>query len=871
MRYLNAKIVLSTILMMVVWSCSSTKKVKEGEFLLTKNKFEFQQKDKPFKDELQDYVKQRPNRSLLFGLIPYRLMWYNAVPTELDTTFEEYYSLTKKNRNRHSLDSLLVKNGLEKYEGKSLWLKRFLYNSGEPPVIIDSSLSSFSEENLEKFYFDKGYFDAEVESSHDLDSTAKKGKVIYSIKPGEVSLINSYAYEISDSLIKRYYERMITREQLIKVGDRYDMDNFQAERDRIVEMLKNRGYYKFNNDGTDIEFTADTTQSDKLLDVTLLIPMEKTDSLPAKKYYRYRYKEIHLYPDSGPVRPGDDSIAYLDTIYNGYHLHYADPKMKFRPRFFTDAIVMRDSSLYRYNSEVQTKRNIFKREGINLLDYNITELDSTFIGEDKAMNLSIYFKPKKKYDLFYGAELSWSEFMNFGVSPHVSLVARNLFHGGENLETSIRGTLGNVNKKFTDDRSFFNAFEMAFQTKLKFPYLLTPFKTDSIVPKRYFKQTDLRIGATVQRNIGLGRVTYGTGIDYNLSFRDTQSHMISFLNTEFVKNIQQDNYFTVFEGDNVIKNSFFNNYYFMSNPAAAIQYDHGELTDDQVIGMIYNDANFLSSLDHQGLQKFSVFENMYFRKLTITQNVLISSLIYQYTFDGSQQFRAKNPWFLRGRIEVAGNVLNLMDKAFGFNRETSASGNETGLVFSVPYSQFVKLDIDVRKYFKITTNSTLATRGYFGIIQPYGNTDFIPFVRSYTAGGANDVRAWAAATLGPGDFPRYQGGDDVFAIERLKLLFSAEYRFKTVGIFNGALFVDAGNIWGTDKNNELTLFRFSDFYKELGIGGGFGLRLDITYFLIRLDLAYKLHDPSYPEGDRWRFNDFNILKPRLAIGINYPF
>src|SRR5690606_9417900 len=132
-----------------------------------------------------------------------------------------------------------------------------------------------------------------------------------------------------------------------------------------------------------------------------------------------------------------------------------------------------------------------------------------------------------KYDLFYGAELSWSEFMNFGVTPRVSLVARNLFRGGENLETTLRGTLGNVNKKFSDDGSFFNAFEMAFQTKLKFPYILFPLNTDNIFPKRYFKQTDLRLGATVQRNIGLGRVTYGTGIDYNISLRDTHSHMLS--------------------------------------------------------------------------------------------------------------------------------------------------------------------------------------------------------------------------------------------------------------------------------------------------------------------------------------------------------
>ncbi len=867
MRYLTAKIILFTIFLFIAYGCSTTKKIPEGEFLLTKNKFEFEGKEKPFKSGLPDYVRQRPNAGVFFGMLPLKLMLYNSVPAKFDTTFQEYFDLTKKKRNQQSLDSLLIKNGLDEYAGRSLWLKRFRFNTGEPPVILDSSLTTFSKENLENFYFDRGYFDAQVSSSHDLDSTAQKAKAEYMINPGEESIINSYNYKIADSTVSNYYERLNRTNKNIKVGDRYDMNNFQAERDRIVEFLRNRGYYQFNSDGDAIEFTADTTQSDKQLDITLLMPAEKADSGNIEKMFkRYRYAEIHLYPDSDPVKKDEQPPVYFDTIYEGYHLHYVNPEMKFRPKFFTDAMVIRDSAWYRYNSEVQTKRNISKREGISLTRY-----ENDTIPNDTLINVSIHFRPKKKYDLFYGAELSWSEFMNFGVSPRVSLIARNLFRGGENLETTLRGTFGNVNEKFSDDGSFFNAFEMAIQTKLNFPYLLFPINTENIFTKRYFKQTDLRIGATVQRNIGLGRITYGTGIDYNISFRDTHSHMLSILNTEFVSNMQQENYFNVFEGDNTIKNNFFNQYYFMYNPLAAIQYDQDELTDDDVINMIYNDQPFLNSLNNQGLEALSVFENMNFRKQTITQNVLIASMIYQFTLNQSERQRVKNPWFFRGRIEVAGNILNLLDNAFGFYKTETGTGHESGLVFNVPYSQFVKLDVDVRKYFQLTPNSTLATRAFFGIIQPYGNTDFIPFVRSYTAGGANDIRAWAAATLGPADFPRYAGGDDVFAIEKMKLLFSAEYRFNVISRLNGALFVDAGNIWGTDKNNELTLFRFKDFYKEMGIGSGFGIRLDLTYLMLRLDFAYKIHDPSYPEGDRWRFENINLLRPRLAFGINYPF
>lgn len=872
MRFQKTKIVLSILIIFIVAACSSVKKIPPGEYLLTKNKFEFKEKNEVFKSELPDYVKQKPNSSFL-GFLPLKLLLYNSVNPKFDTTFIEYSDLSKRRKSQNSLDSLLIKNGLSEYKGRILWLKRFIFNQGEPPVLVDSSQSDFSTENLENYFFDRGYFDAKVNSTQKTDSAGKKAEVTYLIDPGEMSVINSYNYNIKDSVLRKEYERMLNWEPKIKTGQRYDMNNFVAERDRIVNYLQNRGYFRFNDDGMAIEFTADTTNSDKFLDVTLLIPVEKDSAFVKQKFAKYRYGEIHIYPDSDGPKEGQPTPEYLDTIYDGYHLHYLDPKMKFRPKFFTDAIVFETGALYRKDSEVQTRRNISKREGITLTKFNESRVSEPefLIQGDSVLYTRISFRPKKKYDLFYGAELSWSEFMNFGVSPHVSMVTRNLFKGGENLETTVRGTLGNVNKRFSDASGFFNAFEMSFQSKLTFPYLLFPLRTDKVFPKQFYKQTDFRLGASVQRNIGLGRVTYSTGLDYNLSLRDTHSHLFSILNTEFVNNLQKDNYFTVFDGDNRIKNDFFDHYYFMHNPSAAIQHFNGQLDDDDVIEMALNDVSFLNSLDTEGLRSLSVFENMNFRKQTITQNVLILSFIYQYTLNQSDRSWLKNPWFFRGRIELAGNMLNLIDRSFGFIKTTDNTGKEMGNVFNVPYSQFVKVDIDLRKYFGLGPKSTIATRLFAGLIQPYGNTNFIPFVRSYTAGGANDVRAWEPATLGPADLPRYEGGDDVFAIDQFKLLISAEYRFNVSGRINSALFVDAGNIWGIDKKDKLTLFEFKDFYKEFGIGGGLGLRFDFTYFLLRLDFAYKLHDPSYLIGDRWRFKELNLLKPRLAFGINYPF
>lgn len=865
MKYLTAKIILFIGFLFLVNACSTTKKVPEGEYLLTKNKFEFEGKRKPYNSVVQDYVKQKPNSSFL-GFLPLSLMIYNVNDPKFDSIFEGYYDLTKKNRTQKSLDSLLVRANMENYVGRSLWLKRFIYTSGVPPILIDTAMTSFSKENLEKFYADKGYLDVKIISENILDSANKKAQVIYKINPGETSKIASYNQQIPDSLINSIYQRTISSSH-IKVGSVYDLTNFTNERDRIVELLRNRGYYKFNESGEDIQFIADTAISNKELQITLLIPDEEADSSHlTKKFKRYRYGDINIYTDSGPVSSNQPQPKYYDTIVDGYRLRYTNPEMKYRPKFFTDAIVVRRNGLYRNESEIQTKRNIFKREGLNFIAFT----DSISTKNDTLINISIYTIPKKKYELFYGAELSWSEFMNFGVSPKVTLLTRNLFGGGENLETSFGGTLGNVNKRYSEDKSFFNAFEMNLQSTLKFPYLLVPFNTDKILPKRFFKQSDVRIGVGTQRNIGLGRFTAGFGIDYNVSFRDTQDHRLTLFNTEYVNNSQQDNYFKVYTGDNNIKNNFFN-YFFAHDPNAQHMYQDGLINDDQVIDMIYSDHNFLNSLNETGLRNFALFENMLFRKASITQNVLIASMIYQYTWDQSKRTRRKHPWFFRGRIELAGNIPALLDKAFKFQQVQTQTNERAGAILDVPYSQFIKVDLDVRKYFNFNSKTSLATRAFLGITQPYGNIDIVPFVRSYTAGGANDIRAWEAATLGPSDIPRFEGGENIFAIENMKLLLSAEYRFNIVGILNGAFFVDAGNIWGTDKSYEPSLFKFKDFYKELGIGSGIGFRFDLTYFLIRLDFAYKIHDPSYSVGNRWRFEELNILKPRLAFGINYPF
>jgi outer membrane protein insertion porin family len=175
----------------------------------------------------------------------------------------------------------------------------------------------------------------------------------------------------------------------------------------------------------------------------------------------------------------------------------------------------------------------------------------------------------------------------------------------------------------------------------------------------------------------------------------------------------------------------------------------------------------------------------------------------------------------------------------------------------------------------------LAGRVIAGVGLPYGNSDQLPFIKQFFSGGTNSVRAFRARSIGPGTynpdlkpatFLPDQAGD-------LKLEFNAEYRAKLFSVVHGALFVDAGNIWLLNENNDLPGANFTrDFHRELAIGMGAGLRFDFSFLVLRTDFAFPVRNPILPQGERWVFNaiDFGSRNWRrdnliFNLAIGYPF
>lgn len=227
--------------------------------------------------------------------------------------------------------------------------------------------------------------------------------------------------------------------------------------------------------------------------------------------------------------------------------------------------------------------------------------------------------------------------------------------------------------------------------------------------------------------------------------------------------------------------------------------------------------------------------------------------------------------YFRGNLETSGNFLLGVDKLFGKKR--SESGGESYYkAFGVRYAQFVKADGEYRFNHYINRINTVVYRLFLGCGYPYGNMKALPFEEAYYCGGANGIRAWQSRTLGPG---AYVSGDKFpNNVGDFKMEANIEYRFKLFWLLEGALFLDAGNVWNINKyENRAGTKLSSDFYKQIAIGTGMGLRLDVTFFLLRFDLGIKLQDPALPAGQRFVLLNHNggFKKSVFNIAIGYPF
>ncbi len=230
-------------------------------------------------------------------------------------------------------------------------------------------------------------------------------------------------------------------------------------------------------------------------------------------------------------------------------------------------------------------------------------------------------------------------------------------------------------------------------------------------------------------------------------------------------------------------------------------------------------------------------------------------------------------WYLNGNVDLSGNVAGLMTGA-------NAKDNKPKTLFNAQFSQYVKFETDIRRYIKVSETAVWANRFIAGLGLPYGNSLQLPYVKQFFVGGTNSIRAFRSRSIGPGSyvdttittFLPDQSGD-------IKLELNTELRVKLFSIVHGAIFIDAGNIWLFNEDTTKVGAKFNkDFLGEFAVGGGVGLRFDVSFLVIRLDAAVPFRKPWLVGKERWVIDQINLRSPAWRkqnivwnIGIGYPF
>ncbi|WP_417371141.1 BamA/TamA family outer membrane protein [Gelidibacter japonicus] len=829
-------------------SCNAVKRVSKDEHLLMDNTVYVNDK-KNNTDALNSLLFQKPNgRFPLFG-IPIRLHIYNLARPNIDSI------LNAKYRNPEDPKTGL-KNfiSLKQYEALinsrknfNTWLKK----TGEPPVTINTLKTQKSATNLKTYYYKNGWFNADASYKIDTIDT-QRAKMSYYITTGSPYFMDSIRTRIASPVIDTLY-KSLKRNSLLVKGEQFKEANLTNERERLTTELRNSGLYHFAQDY--ITFEIDTIGTNKKVNTDLIIQnrmIRYDDSTKVRPFKIYTIKDVNIFTDDAYQ---NINLTPTDTInYKGFNI-YSYGKSKYRAKALTDAIFITKGDIfkdinrtrtYRYLSELQT----FKYPNI---EYVENEQDST-------LTTNIYLIPKKKFGLNFNTEVSQSNIQTIGLGFSGGLLIRNVFRGAETLEVSGLAAIGSSRESGRKNDVFFDITEVGSTVKLTIPRLFFPLNTDKVIPKYMSPSTRISAAATSQRNIGLDKQTFTGNLSYNWYPNNKVTNTLDLFNAQYVKNLNSDNYFGVYQNSYKSLNSIAKDH----NTNQDFFDDNGNLIIPSGADAFIDDALNPGSGLNLSKNELSTVRNISQRQDRLTENNLIISSSFNYVKTRRENIFDNDFSTIRFRVEFAGNILASISKLAGVEKNVNGRYD----IFGVAYSQYSKAEVDYVKYWDLGKKSVFAVRSYVGIAVPYGNSDNIPFSKSFFGGGPNDNRAWTAYNLGPG---RTKSTNE-FNEANFKLHFSAEQRFNLFGSVYGAFFVDAGNIWNvfddvTDP--EQTFDNFSSL-KDIAVGSGFGLRYDFSFFVLRLDVGFKTYDPSYNLGNRW-FKDYNFGNAVYNIGINYPF
>ncbi len=758
------------------------------------------------------------------------------------------FSKSEKKTLTQRLYVQLDENAKVKSRQKFVFLKMLKH-----PSVYDSSYSRISCENIAASLFHIGYYNAKV--TFGADTSRKKVSVTYKVESGKPTLIDTISYKLRQNGII-LFNQDIKKHTYLKKNSPVTKAAVITEIGRLVDSFRNNGYYKFT--ASELKIQGDTTikaltyfTDDPFEQINILAEAQKQRDSPriklsvvlnttsdSSRFNRYYINKICIISD---YRQGDEwNDSSLKKVHSknydvGFH------KQLFKISLFEKNILLKPGQLYRQSEYFNTLTSLNNLGVWQSVDIQFEEIAFP----SNLINVIIKLTPSRKFGFETGLELSYSAASNtsnllsgnlFGLSGSLSLLNRNLAKDAIKMTHNFRGGI-ELNKNVGLKGKVINSNEISYNNNTSFPRLIL-----AAVPNVF-------IGKALKNN-GESFINLGTSYNTRLDLFNLQSINSSFGWTGNNKY----NWKWVFAPISIGFSNLFNqsdSFRHILNENPFLNYSYNSAL---YAGMSFSLSKFNSHLNHP--RSLSKEQSM---KLNLEESGLTWGLLPYFT-----KYKRR---YIKGDFEIKHNI----------------------------------------KYAK----STLAFRGFLGIGIPLLGSDTnktLPFFNQYLAGGSNSMRGWPVRGIGPGGRPLvpYESGKTIFNDRTGDMQFevNAEYRYDIAKIIpntltlRGAIFTDIGNIWNInntklDGTADSSQFNIKTFYSQLGVTAGTGFRLDFNYFVVRLDLGFRIKRPElfylkdgwnapnigikdvfnklFSSGDndeyrKWRYENFNF-----TIGIGYSF
>lgn len=730
---MKQRVIIIILTLAVLVACSETKYVADGQYLLNRVQLIDDEKTPGINTaELKEFVRQRGNSR-----------WFSAVRIPLRT-----YSLSGRDTTR--------------------WVNRMLRSIGEAPVLFDSAQTALSAMSIQAQMQNMGYLRAKVDV--EILTKGKKLTTQYHLHPGRPYFIHNMSYEIRDSVIAQLLQMDKKENQGLLPGMVFNVENLDAERKRITNILTDSGYYRFNKDF--ITYRADSVEGSTFVDLTLVLHRYSNGEVSSVPHQKYTIRNVEF--TSGNA---NDSVVHLrqGVLRSNNFIQEGQPYSA---------------------SALQSSYNHFGRLGA----VRYTNISFTEVPDTTLLDCKYTITTNKPSTISFQPE-GTNTAGDLGAAVSLTYQNRNLFRGSENLSVELRGAYEAI--RGLEGYSNSDYLEYSLQTRLSFPRFIVPFLSQT-VRRQANATSEVSLRYDMQNRPEFRRRVFSAGWKYKWeNARRHNRYQLDVLDLNFI-----------------------------SMPWVSVKFREEYLDDTKSrnVILLYNYAD-----------------------------LFIMKTGFRYAYNNGN-------YAIKTNVETAGNLLDLAAHTLKFHK--NGLGQSTFL--DIAFAQYVKGDVDFARYFHLDYRRQLVFHVGFGIAYPYGNSNVLPFEKRYFSGGANSVRGWSVRSLGPGNYSRGGGAIDfINQTGDMKLDLNLEYRAHLFWKFGGALFVDAGNVWTLRDYDAQPggQFRFSEFWRQLAVSYGLGIRLNFDYFILRFDMGMKAVNPDY-ETEK---EHFPIIHPKLSRDFAFHF